>query len=363
MRRTSGVLALACALVALVRCAPNRVIDDDDTCSKAKPLPPIVIRQDSLNVTLGDRSDCSLVKYFKDALAKVEFRIGTAFEHHNLKGIITVYDQDGQVLDQRPVDPSLFKYNFEFEVKAQKAYYVEFKATEGGYDYAATVNFGPLDPCARCTTEEECVEGKCRAKEKVCEPACDEEEGLICEEGKCVPACNPECRKGFRCDIEEKKCVAKGVPCVPACKKDFRCDYRNGTCRPKTVVAGCAGGCKAGEVCKDSKCVSLTEQKCPPCPNPTDVCSRETNFKCLSAGDDPNSGPIIGSVISTQRSGEGSFVYINRGERHGVRANLRGKLCGKHGFVIMSVFPTRSKAKTNASLEEIGECKSVVIPR
>ncbi len=348
-------------------CSPVRYSDDDEICSKAKPLPPIVLVKDEINVSFGDRADCKQVKYFKDAVAKVEYRIGTAFEKHNIKGLLTVYDSDGQVLDQKAVDPSVFRYDFEFDVIAQKPFFVEFKATDGNYAYSSQVRFIKKDPCAKCTAEEDCVEtvdgGKaCRPKVLVCAPECDEEKGMICEKGECIPACNPPCtRRNYRCDIDTGECVRKGggYSCSPRCKRGYRC--RRGRCIKKTVASGCKGGCKPGTICQANKCVPLG--KCPACPNPTDICSKATNFKCRGDGDSANTGPIVGRVASTVRSGQATILYLNRGKRHGVKRGKRGTLCGKYKFVITNAFATRSKAKTNSSIEQIGDCKSVVIKR
>ncbi|MFT7624367.1 MAG: hypothetical protein ACI9WU_003554, partial [Myxococcota bacterium] len=203
----SVVSLIALTVGLLVACSPHRYVDDDESCSRAKPLPPIVLVKDDLNVNYGDRTDCKQVKYFKDAVARVEYRIGTAFEKHDLRGLITVYNADGQVLDQKAVDPSVFKYDFEFEVVAQKPYYVEFKATNGENAYQAQVRFEKNDPCAKCGPDQQCVDSvdggkECRTVEAGCDPPCDDEEGEICSAGQCVPACNPPCRRGYNCDTE-----------------------------------------------------------------------------------------------------------------------------------------------------------------
>lgn len=354
----------------MIACAPVENTDDDDTCSRAKPLPPGIMVKDELKVSYGDRSDCKQVRYFKDAIAKVEIRIGSAFERHNIKGLLTVYDGDGQVVDQKAVDPSVFKYPFEFDVIAGKPYYLEFKATEGEFPYSAEVKFIKKDPCAKCSPEEECIDAagggkECRKPELTCSPECDEEEGMVCVEGECVTACNPECRKGYSCDAETRECTKERKTCSPRCQRDEYCSRRSGRCYPRKAPSGkCAGGCKPGLICKGGTClppgVSL---KCPSSCPVKDVCSKDTGYKCRSTGPDLKTGPIVGRVASTVRSGQGTILYLNRGTRHGVQRSKAGKLCGKHRFVVTNAFATRSKARTNASIEEIGDCKSVTIAR
>lgn len=346
-------------------CSPHRYVDDDATCSRAKPLPPVVLVKDELNVAFGDRTDCKQVKYFKDAIAKVEYRVGTAFEKHDVRGLLTVYDSDGQVIDQRAVDPSIFKFEFEFDVVAQKPYYVEFKATEGAYAYQAQVRYAKKDPCAKCTENEECVDtvdGGKGCRPLGCDPPCDEDAGEICEERVCKSACNPPCRRSFTCNVDTRECERRTSSCSPRCKRGFYCS--RGRCRKRKSPARCAGGCPPGKICQKGVCIRPGgTPKCPACPNPTDVCSAATKFKCISSGSGVNTGPIVGRVASTVRAGQGSILYLNRGKKHGVKRGQVGKLCGKYKFMVTSAFSTRSKARTNHSLEELGDCKSVVIKR
>ncbi len=365
MRKTGKHTLAALVTIGLVTaCSPHRYVDDDDTCSRAKPLPPIVLVKDELDVNMGDRSDCKQVKYFKDAVARVEYRVGTAFE----KGLITVYDSDGQVIDQKAVDPSVFKYDFEFDVVQQKPFYVEFKATAGGHPYQAQVRFEKKDPCAKCGPDQECVDAvgggkECRTPEVTCNPPCDPDEGQICsEEGQCVDACNPRCRRGYRCDVDTQECVRLTGRSNPRCRRGKVC--RRGRCvnRPQPNI--CKGGCPPGQVCRAGKCTGIGPgDKCPACPNPTDVCNANTNFKCVRNGPDVPTGPIVGRLASSVRSGNGAVLYLNRGKQHGVKRGQKGKLCGKYRFIVTNAFATRSKATTNHTLEEIGDCKNIIIKR
>lgn len=364
MRALTAGLIGGFVLVLATACSPHRYTDDDDTCSRAKPLPPTIQVKDELNVAYGDRSDCKMVRYFKDAVAKVEYRIGTAFEKHNLRGVLTVYDGDGQIIDEKAVDPSVFKYPFEFDVVGNKPYYVRFKASEGKFPYTANVSYVKKDPCAKCTADEECVDGECRQREKVCDPPCDDEEGLVCDEGRCIMACNPGCRRGYTCNVDTRECEKVVRTCRPRCKRGFYCHRRSGQCKRRRVT------CRPGQILQNGRCKTIGGAatprpggKCKTCPNPGDICGKSTNYRCVSSGDTSPTGPIKGFITSTVRSGPGTVFYVNRGKRHGVKRGKYGKLCGKHKFMIVSVYPTRSKGTTKASIEEIGGCKTVRVPR
>ena len=154
MHTTLLSLSTLVLIAAVSGCSPYKYNDDDNLCSKAKPLPPVVVVKDDLNSRLGDVADCRTLKYFKDAQAKVTYRVGTAFEEHNLKGLLTVYDEDGQVLDQKGVDPTIPKYEFLFEVKGADSYYVEFKISSGSSDYRVQVKYRDL-----CTNDRHCSRG------------------------------------------------------------------------------------------------------------------------------------------------------------------------------------------------------------
>ncbi len=370
MQRTVGRMArgrealLALAMLGLIGCGPYEG-EGDETCDKARPLPANVGVKDELNFRRGDGGDCKQIKYFKDARAKVEYKVGTAFSKHNLKGAITVYDDSARVLDQKSVDPSVPVYTLEFDVQANKSYYVDFKVTEGNHGYEALVQYTVRDPCAACTEDQKCVAGKCKDIErpKTCDPPCDEEEGLICEDTKCIKACQPECKKGFQCNITERQCEKVTKECKPKCKKDEYCDGLKGICRVKKP-AGCAGGCPAGQICQSGKCAPLAGPKCPDCPA-GQHCDASTGYKCAGTGAVaiPTTGPITAGVVSTVRQPQGTIVYVDKGERHGVKAGGRGKMCGKFDFVVIKPYPTRSQGKTSASIEDLAACKSVVINR
>ena len=360
-KRLLGLAVLAAALSSA--CTPFKYTDDDDLCSKAKPLPFGVAVKDELSAKTGDISDCKEIKYFKDSQASIEYRLGTAFEKHDLKGTIVLYNGEGQVLDQKSVDPSIFKYNFEVEVKAQKPYYLEFKVTEGDYAYSAQVAFKAVDPCARCDDDEECVDGECNKAIKECDPECDEEAGFLCDDGECKYQCDDGCpkKRGHQCEAASGECVKVLKECRPACKSGYSCNRRNGQCvavAPKT----CAGGCKPGELCQSGKCVPLGgAPKCPPCAA-NERCDA-ASAKCVAvSGDADPTGPITGTVTSTVRAPDGTVLYLNRGERHGVKAGKRGSLCGQT-FAVTNVYPTRAKAKTSAAIETIGNCNSFSIQR
>ena len=341
MHTTLLSLSTLVLVAAVSGCSPYKYNDDDNLCSKAKPLPPVVVVKDELNSRLGDVADCRTLKYFKDAQAKVTYRVGTAFEEHNLKGLLTVYDEDGQVLDQKGVDPTIPKYEFELAVQGNRPYYVEFKITEGQYAYQAQVQFTKLDPCSKCTADEECVDGACQPKVEVCDPACDDDAGMACEKGRCAYQCARSCkrkkRRGFICEVETGDCVRVRKQCRPRCQSDSYCNYRKGRCYKKKPANPCAGGCKPGTICKDNKCIAIGVK--------TEV------------------SPIRGRVASILRAGTSSILYLNRGSSHGVKKGARGTLCGKFKISVKDVYPARSKARINKSIEELGDCKSFTIRR
>jgi cell shape-determining protein MreC len=68
-------------------------------------------------------------------------------------------------------------------------------------------------------------------------------------------------------------------------------------------------------------------------------------------------------VTTTSRAGLNTTIYINRGKRNGVAKGMKGKMCGKHRFTIVRALPFRSKAIVQSSVEEIGQCSSVIIYR
>ena len=357
MRVANGKFFAVCLAMLAVACSPTNYVDDDDSCTRAKPLPPIVVGvKDELNTKRGDLVDCKQIKYWEDASARVEYRVGTPFESHNIKGLITVYNDEGHRIRQKLVEPTVKKYVFEFDVKAQQLHYVKFEATEGAYGYKAMVTFSKQDPCSQCASNEDCVNKQC-VKRNICDPECDDNER--CDGGRCVSVCDPPCSRRKYCDPDSERCITKRKPCRPACKRGYYC--RSGKCK-KRRPSGCSGGCGAGEVCKSGKCVKIKPKKCPPCPKPTDVCNASTGYKCQSKAS-ASAGPIVGRITNVQRQGSGTTIYINRGSRHGAKRNQRAKLCRRHRAVVTKVYPSRSTLRSSASVEQIGECKSVVISR
>lgn len=358
-------IAISGAALLSVDCSPHRYIDDDSGCDKARELPSTIDVTDELNVPHGDSADCKFVRHYKDAIAKVTVKIGSAFEKHDLRGLITVFNEDGDILDRKTVDPSMFKYEFEFDVVEHKRFYVKLKASEGAHGYQAQVAFAPKNPCAKCTKDEECVDGECQAKVVVCDPPCDEDEALVCVEGECVTACNPPCSPGYDCDPESRLCEKVKKKC-PKCKRGYYCSRRRGKCIEKRAPTRkiCKPNCQPGQICQRGQCVRPpSTTRCPPC-NPDENCSAATGFKCKPKGlGSSATGPIAGRMVNIMRSGQSTVLYLNRGERHGMKRNTKGKMCGKHSFVVTSVFSTRSKGKTNASIEELGTCKSFVVKR
>lgn len=355
---------ISLALVSLgSACSPYKYTDDDNVCSKAKPLPFGVAVKDELSMKTGDVSDCKEIKYFKDAQAQLELRLGTAFEKHDLRGVVTIYDSEGNQLQQESLDPAKFKYDFEFAVREKKSYFMEVKINEGNYAYSSQVTFKAADPCDACKSTEECVDGECRKKEIPCDPECDGDEGELCVEGECKYQCPSDCRKrkGYSCDAVTGECVKVLMECRPSCKSGYSCNRRNGQC--VAVSLTCKGGCKPGELCRSGKCEPLSKPAgCPPCAA-NQRCDA-ASAKCVAIGEAPQpAGNITGTVTSTVRAPDGTVLYLNRGSTHEVKIGKTGTLCGTHKFVVTNVYPTRSKAKTAATIEAIGSCAAFSVAR
>jgi hypothetical protein len=203
----------------------------------------------------------------------------------------------------------------------------------------------------------------CRNRVPVCDPSCDPETHL-CEAGQCVPICNPPCtRRNYVCDTETRDCVRVRRRCSPRCRGGKVC--RRGRCvtRPQP---GCSPACRPGQLCRNRRCVPSGGDDSPQCPacSGGQVCSAATGYRCVDdEGNGSATGPIRGRVVSLVRSGQGTIVYINRGSRAGVERAKTGRLCGRFSFTVTNVYSARSKARTNASVEEIGDCRSAVINR
>jgi hypothetical protein len=331
--RGSTLRGVAISTLVLHGCvAPAATVDDDALCSRARPLPPALVVKDSIDPAGGDRVDCRRLSWTRDARATIEYRFGTPFEPHDVTGTVTVYDDEGAILDRRTVMPSVYETPFEVTVKGGRSYYVHIEARQGASSYTAQVKYESVDPCARCTADQECVGQRCEDVQPDCKGGCSA--GEMCLEGGCVDACNPPCPRRWVCDAERHECERS----------------RRRRQRPRNVA-------------RTRRATGPTATACPGCPNPTDTCGPQTGFRCVWPQSGVTTGPIRAQVVSTVRGRRGTVLYLNRGRRHGVSRGNQGRLCGAHPVVVTKTFATRSKARTNASLEELAGCNRVVIRR
>ena len=121
--------------------------------------------------------------------------------------------------------------------------------------------FCPDDPCAGCTSCQDCIDGQCVDKKcpggKTCDPAtgncqdtdeCDNCTSCqVCTNGRCVDKCPP----GRICDPTTGTC-SQPAPCDPACEAGSTC--LNGEC--------CPNGRICGGVCLSTPCDRTTCQVC-----------------------------------------------------------------------------------------------------
>ena len=53
--------------------------------------------------------------------------------------------------------------------------------------------------------------------------------------------------------------------------------------------------------------------------------------------------------------------YLNCGKRNGVRLGMPGKLCNRHRFTVIKVFPTRSKIRFKSPAAKLKECRTATL--
>ena len=63
-------------------------------------------------------------------------------------------------------------------------------------------------------------------------------------------------------------------------------------------------------------------------------------------------------VVSVTAAGPQVDIYINVGRRDHVKVGMRGRLCGKHRFVVQTVERTRARIRANVGRVELGACRS-----
>ncbi len=368
-RLSCRVTACLLLLVLMVGC-PAVDPDGDGTCDTPKLLPPGATITDDIGVKRGDRADCKKLEFYKAAIAKVEYTVGTAFNRHDIQGELIIYDRRANVLQKQTVNSSGFEYRFEFVVESGQAYFAQFNTSEGGRAYSVRVSYQLTDPCKDCTANERCVEAKCVSLPKRCEPACNNQNEQ-CEDGRCVSLCGP-CSPKQNCNGKTRECEAiKACPngcrahqvcsrgaCRDRCRTCNQWQKCNKSTKYKCIRYRCPP-CQPGKVCSSGtkyRCIQPPREGCPDCLE-GQVCSMNTGYKCKPRGD------IVAILISSKADGSRTHGYINAGRKEGVVDGMRGLLCGKYHFQVMDTFKTRARVLVEAARTVLSGCKRARIKR
>lgn len=346
--------------------------DPDANCDQALVLPPNLVVEDSLDVRAGDAGDCKQVRYIKNATALIRLEMGTHFTPHTVHGRVRLYNARATLLQEVAIQPGTVEYNITHELQANEAVYVKLEAEKGEGNYRLELTLREIDPCARCNPETEiCRNGQCFPKPKVCDPVCNPDL-YFCNTtiGQCEAWCNPMCGLGQRCNHQTRRCETVTRGCQPPCAANETCNPSTLRCeRPET---GCDPACAPGEVCRNRRCVRPTPRGCdPPCapgkicrgrrcvdpPRACDGCTESEDCNTRTGQCEPKA--MSATVTNLTRNGARAWVYLNRGSAHGVRVGWSGKLCERWSFRVDKVTSShRSRAQAQASIEEIGDCRS-----
>jgi len=306
-------------LCTSLSCGPKAPPDVDDQQPKALRISPGVLVKDSLDPDRSDSIDWKDFSYYMDVSVTVVFAFGEMYKPHGVRGEITLFSFDGNVIQRRPVVPEKRDYSFSFTAQKDKDYFFKVEAVKGASGYMVETKVIPLDACASCPAGTTC----CRPTGSCCEP------GTECRDGSCVKqrGCHPSCRRG-------KVCVA-------------------GVCE-----AACPGGCGRGMVChvKRRRCVKRGPVRPGPGHGPVrKVCSPpcSSGQTCNTGTGECEGGSVIkGRVLSATEKGASTEILINRGSRDGVRRGATGSI-GGIGFKVVYVSATRCRAKVRASPEQL----------
>ena len=306
--RWAGALALLASIVTLASsagCPDVTPRDDDGTCSVARPLPPNLPLTDEVGGP-GDAADCKRIRPLRNGMATVEYRIGSAFDRHRLRGLVTIYDARANVIAQKVVDPGESIYRLSFPVRRDTDYFAEIRASQGAHTYTVKAELTTVDPCGSCRPDQKCVQGRCVDPMTGC-GACGPDE--VCQGRRCVSACNPPCPNEFRCRV--------GADKIPLCE-------RGGP----VVTGGCAGGCPSGSYCRSGACVPLAHAGC--------------------------------SVVGvTARENGGATVTLGCGKNQGIERGMVAVACGKLRLRVSKVMMNQSLALTNHPVTAMAQCKKV----
>ena len=289
------VWSLGLVICALAACSGQSVKDPDgdDTKEKARAFSHLGPTEDRLDATTGDVEDWRFFLSDKAGFKEIRVSVGK-WKESTITGFVTVFSKVGDIVAEKPIPPgSRGTVNIRFAVQANTQYLVRFKATSGKGEYAVEVG-DPIDPCAACTSKQECVDQKC--VDKPCGGGC--EEGQTCD------------RVANRCIAPPKTTTSKcdGV----SCPRGEVCVRSTGKC---ATPAAAAPKCGAGEVLKDGECVA-----------------KANDIDC--------------TVIDVREAGGGSVLTLSAGDNKGVSKGATGTIKGLKGatFTVIEVYPSRSKA-------------------
>ena len=284
--RLSSTAVLVAVVAAGVACSGQSIKDPDhdEKKEKARPFSSDPQTKDHLNEAIGDKEDW---RYWEaDFTGKAEVRVDVSKweDSTSLSAQVTVYDQKGTKLVDRPMSQANPTIKEAFDAELTLKYYVQFKLNSGKGEYLAACGT-PLDPCSACTEKQECKENKCVDK-----------------------PCGGGCPEGTRCDGGKNECVKVVV-------------------KPENKCEGVS--CPKGEMCfrSNGRCGPIPEKK------PDEPGESKPNV-------------IDCSVIDARDAGAGSVLTLSAGENKGVKKGNSGFVKGVKGgtFTIIEVYPSRSKA-------------------
>ncbi|MBL6975081.1 MAG: hypothetical protein ISR64_05055 [Deltaproteobacteria bacterium] len=312
---TVALVAFGCAALSCQK-LPH---DVDDQQPKALRISPGVLVKDSLEPGRGDATDWKDFSYYTDVSVTVVFAFGELYKPHGLRGEITLFSFDGNVIQRQPVVSEKRDYSFRFTARQDKDYFFKIEATKGASGYMVETKVTPLDVCSACEpgttccrptglcceTGTLCRNGAC-VRAEGCDPDCGR--GEICVAGRCESACRGGCPRGKRCDVGKRRCVRKSV---------------KPHSRPRLPrIRSCSPECVSGQTCNTR----------------TGQCEGGT--------------AIVGRVLSATEKGAATEILINRGSRDGVKRGSRGSV-GSIGFTVVTVSATRCRAKIRATPDQV----------
>jgi len=352
-----GSVLLVAALWVGAGCGPSGEPDTDDEMLKAKGLLANTSEvTDSVDPESGDKLDWRVFEHFEKANVKVTYRVGDPFKGHGVSGVIEVFDAVGNKLASKTVVPGTVAYEIAFTAEANTKYFLVFNATQGKAHYLIDTKATPADPCAACTADQLCEDGRCVDKPKGCQPPC--EAGYECDEdrGRCEEI---ECDDGEYFDKEDLEC--KPDLCAKKkCRKGQSCVVKRGRAQCVSDEPAprreCKPACAAGETCRSGKCVGAATPppagpKCPAeCPK-GQTCDEKTGT-CKG-------GPIAGKILNFWPEGKDTIMLLNRGSEHGIKKGMGGSIGGGGAFTVIEVYPYQCRAKTSLSKDEMVGKKSV----